>query len=209
MARHLGPGEAWPTHSRPEARDALEEAAAAGWHLRPSTGHTFGRLTCPHLGQPGACIVVVYSTAGPADGSETAKVIRRALRRCPHQPETSAPQHEAAGDRVFNDEQIQRRVERLLEVIVGLDRRDAADDRLDDAIARDDVEAFEEHQRQRTVADNSAQTAWAALGRPLGVWPPEERRSELLDDVERWIERVTDPEVAARLRARAEDVARR
>ena len=84
---YLAPGDQWPLHSRPLARAALEEARAAGWWFRPSEGHTFGRLRCMPPEQDrekDACKVPVYSTSGPRDGSETARAIRDAVRKCGH-----------------------------------------------------------------------------------------------------------------------------
>jgi hypothetical protein len=83
----LGPHDRWPRHSRPQARAALEEAREAGWWLRPSDGHNFGRLRCmPTDLDPynEACKVPIFSTSGAEDGSDTARVIRDALRRCTH-----------------------------------------------------------------------------------------------------------------------------
>ena len=84
----LGPADRWPKHPKSQARAALEEARAAGWWFAPSErGHNFGRLRClpPERDPDGdACKVPIFSTAGAGDGSDTALVIRDAVRKCPH-----------------------------------------------------------------------------------------------------------------------------
>lgn len=84
----LGPHDSWPRHSRPEAQAALTEARSAGWYFKPSKGHAFGRLRCRPVDvatQADSCSVPIYSTSGRSDGSETARVILSALRKCTHQ----------------------------------------------------------------------------------------------------------------------------
>jgi hypothetical protein len=204
MAEYLDPKERWPTHSRPEARAALREAAAAGWHLRKSAGHIFGTIKCPAIGQSGACTMPVYSTSGPADGSETAKAIRKVLRNCPHQ--TGTPPEEADAVRALTDEEIERQVERLLRAVDGLNRRSQANVGVEDAIDRDDITALDEQHQCLIVGDNDAQIAWAQLGRPLEPWPPAVAIEALLTEVERLIAAVDDPERAERLAALVENV---
>lgn len=86
---YLDSGQSWPRHPRPQARAALEEARAAGWWFKPSgKGHAFGRLRCLHPesdSENDACKVAVYSTSGTEDGSDTARVVRDALRKCSHE----------------------------------------------------------------------------------------------------------------------------
>jgi len=102
---YLGPTEAWSRHPRPQARAALEEARDAGWWFEHSErGHAFGRLRCmpPERDPDGtACKVMVLSTSGAADGSDTARVIRDAVRKCPHYltPPVQPPTPEAAARR--------------------------------------------------------------------------------------------------------------
>lgn len=198
MAEYLGPRDTWPTHSRPEARDALAEAARAGWSFRKSAGHAFGRIACPAQGTPEACMVVIFSTSGPADGSETAKAIRRGLRKCPHHAEPDAA--ESAEEEVLSEAAIVRRVEHLLEVVDGLEERARADERRDDALARGDDGDFDEADQRLVDADNTAQVAWDALGRPLTPWPPDVAARELLTDAERFAARIAEGALADRLR---------
>lgn len=204
MAEWLGPLEPWPRHPRPLARAALRDAAAAGWHLRKSNGHSFGTLKCPAKGTPGACTVVVFSTSGAADGSETAREIRKALRACPHRNDIEHAQQDAEAE--LSDEVIEARVRRLLEAVDGLDRRERSEAGLDQAIERDDVGAFEEHSRGLTEADNDAQIALAELGLPLDPWPPSVGRAELLEEAKDFSRRAMSPDVLQRLTAMVEQV---
>ncbi|MCC5952047.1 MAG: hypothetical protein JJU45_08115 [Acidimicrobiia bacterium] len=192
MAEYLGPDEPWPKHSRPEAREALDEASDAGWSFRKSAGHAFGRITCPAKGSPDACIVVVFSTSGPADGSETAKAIRRGLRKCRHAPKSELA--DAADEERLSDATIIRRVEQLLRVANGLAERNRAMAARDEALDRADEFAFDEADRRIVDADNTAQTAWDDLGRSIEPWPPAVATDELLDDAERFVAQLTDSE---------------
>ena len=98
--KYLPPTDSWPNHSRPLASAALEDARKAGWWFGPSgrSGHAFGRLRCrpPHLDEDDtACWVFVWSTSGSADGSDTARAIRDAIRKCPHKRESVDQQPDA------------------------------------------------------------------------------------------------------------------
>lgn len=197
MAAYLGPGQRWPKHSRPEARAALREAAAAGWHLRKSDGHIFGTIKCPAMGQPGECTKSVFSTSGSADGADTARAIRKALRNCPHRD--SGEVDVVSEDEGLADPAIERMVRRLIAAADGLQRRSLATVELERAIDRDDVAAFDESSQRVVGADNDAQIALTELGRPVDPWPPEVGRQELLDEVERLISRVDDADLARRL----------
>lgn len=188
-------------HGRPLARAALSEAAAAGWHLRKSDGHPFGVIRCPAIGQPGACRVLVHSTSGPADGSETAKAIRKALRSCPHQPGAEPEVDELDS---LTDAKIERRVEGLLGAVDGLGRRMRAAAAVEDAIERDDVTAFDEENQRLVAGDNAAQVAWAGLGRPVDPWPPAIGQEELVAEIDRLVAAVDNAEVTERLRAAVE-----
>ena len=200
--RYLGPDETWPKHSRKLARAALREAADASWHLKKSDGHIFGTIRCPAVDQDAACRKPVYSTSGPADGSETAKKIREALRKCPHQPVDRTDDGDALGS--MSDEEIQVRVERLLLAVDGLDRRAAAEAAMDDAAEQDDLPGFEEGDRRMTEGDNTAQAAWAQLHRPLEPWPPSEGRRELLDEAAQHVAAVSDAELKRRLTSKVD-----
>jgi hypothetical protein len=72
-------------HPNKHIRDAIEYAISQGWTLKKSgpRAHIWGRLYCPQ-GDRGGCAKAVYST--PKDAQDHAKDIRRAVRRCRHQP---------------------------------------------------------------------------------------------------------------------------
>lgn len=95
QAKWSGPDEAWPTHPRPLANRALKRARRAGWFLRKSSGkaHVWGLITCgdPGLAPEQRCTTSVMSTAGPADGSATARVIEDLVGKCPHKRADPAP----------------------------------------------------------------------------------------------------------------------
>ncbi len=97
------------------------------------------------------------------------------------------------------DEEIERRVERLLRAIEGLRIRSTAISALDEAIDRDDVPAFDEHHVHLVAGDNKAQTAWAELGMPLDPWPPARGEAELLAEIERLMGGTGDADVAQRM----------
>lgn len=171
-----------------------------GWSFRKSSGHTFGTLKCCDLGSPGACKVVVNSTSGPADGSETAKEIRRGLRACPHtQGDAEAADIPEPAKNHDSDEVLTARVERLIVAVRSLDERQTRAAEVDQAIALDDVEAFEEHSHLLTDADNVAQMALVDLGLPVDPWPPSVARNELLRQAEEFARQAADPEVRQHL----------
>lgn len=190
---YLAPRDQWPRHSRPLARAALEQARSQGWWFRPSEGHAFGRLRCrPPEQDPGndACKVPVYSTSGPEDGSETARAILDALRKCPHDQgsqDCEAPTPEAAARIAAGALAI---TARLIEAAQALLRKDQvlteADDLLEDALARLDAgaevdgvdAAVSELERLASVEDSHglAAAAQAGAGDP---WPPADGAREL------------------------------
>lgn len=179
------------------AREALRDAARAGWSFRKGSDHSFGRLACCAVGQPGACKTVVYSTSGPADGSATAREIRRALRSCPHQLDQEGPGLELPT--MTNDEELEARIERLTEAADGLSRRADAGEAAERAIERDDEEDFDEQERRFTDADNDALVAATGLGLPIEPWPPLVSRAELLGEATALMEAVSDPQARQRL----------
>lgn len=197
-SKYLGAHEPWRRHPRPEAQRSMEEAAAAGWYFRELSGHAFGVLKCAAMGDPGACTVTVYTTSGPFDGSETAKVIRQKLRACPHQERLEVPDRDLGR----SDDELERTVERLVQAATGLQQRFRAAAAIEMAIEDDDVEEFHGQEEVLVRGDNDAQIAWAELGRPLSPWPPEERIGELLYEAETLINRISRAEIADRLRRR-------
>jgi hypothetical protein len=197
---YLRPADPWPRHSRPQAGAALEAARAAGWWFKPSGGHTFGRLRClppEHAAGSDACKVPIYSTSGAADGSDTARVIRDALRKCPHDrsPVAAEPDPEASGrlasgklakiaalidaaESLVAERSARREAN---EVIDGALRQlaedqDAAIDHLDEAAAQLGRRAETEHGRAYSAALR------AGAGEP---WPPAEGAEELAELAQR------------------------
>jgi hypothetical protein len=86
-----GPTDPWPAHQRAEAQKALQHAREHGWWFKKPSSYLFGLITCqrPETGGEARlgeseCVEYIYSTGGPSDGSQTAKVIRDAVRRCKH-----------------------------------------------------------------------------------------------------------------------------
>ncbi len=137
-----------------------------------------------------ACKVPVYSTSGPEDGSETARAILDALRKCPHDrgeqgSDALAPERAgrlAAGALALTA--------RLIEAAQALLRKDQvlneAEDLLDAALGRldngaevDGVDAVvSELERLASVEDSRglAAAAQAGAGDP---WPPADGAREL------------------------------
>ncbi len=194
MTEWLGPGDSWTKHPRPQARTSLREAALAGWSFRKLTGHSFGMLRCGD--GPGCCRVLVYSTSGPADGSETAREIRKALRSCTHHDAEIAGNID--GDDHADDE-IEARVAALVRAIRALDARDeelaAGEQALDD----DDLPNYEAHLDRVTTVENDAVMSIASIGIPVPPWPPAIGRSELFREAGRWIALVQDDSTRQRL----------
>jgi hypothetical protein len=188
----LGPTDRWPTHSRPLARAALEEARAAGWYFGPSTrGHSFGRLRCllPEDDLDGdACWVAVFSTSGSADGSDTARVIHDAMRKCRHQITTTAKARfdspEAAASLAWGKAV---RLDQLLEAADGLIEQAAFENaaseimetailRLNQDMAADTDELDEQLGELEDRAASEGGRAYAAACRAgtHDPWPPSE-----------------------------------
>jgi hypothetical protein len=66
-------------HQKKEVERALREAEVAGWTVEVvHHGHTWGRVRCGDGCDP----VTVFST--PRQAEVAAKIIRQAVRRCPH-----------------------------------------------------------------------------------------------------------------------------
>lgn len=193
---YLSPIQHWPKHPRPQARAALEEARAAGWSFRPSAGHTFGRLRClPPERDPEseACKVPLYSTSGSADGSDTARVIRDAVRKCPHdrgpQAENEPSPEVAARLAAGQLAQIQALVEAMESLLAKEEALRDANNVIEGALRRlaDDAGAetnsleqqATEFERLASIEDGRALAAAyrAGAGR---TWPPVEGARELL-----------------------------
>lgn len=66
-------------HPKKEVEEAVQYAESLRWTFRKQ-GH-WGRLYCPHADRDG-CQVGVYGT--PRDAGNHAKLIKRAVDRCPH-----------------------------------------------------------------------------------------------------------------------------
>jgi hypothetical protein len=192
---YLGPADSWPGHPRPQARAALEEARQAGWWFKSSAGHGFGRLRCLAPEQDPdnqACKVPIYSTSGSADGSDTARVIRDAVRKCPHGRTTAAaePDPEAharlasgklaqidalivAAQSLASEQAARNNANEILEGALRQLEEDenAHVEHLEDEIARLESEASIVRTRAHTAALR------AGFGDP---WPPGDGARELL-----------------------------
>jgi hypothetical protein len=76
------------SHSKPEVRGALDEAAAVGLTVTPTTshGHSWGYADCtnPDCGDP---LRRLYVNSTPRDQDNEANKIRRFIRRHEHRKE--------------------------------------------------------------------------------------------------------------------------
>lgn len=187
---YLSPSDKWPAHPRPMARAALEEARSAGWWFEPSDGHSFGRLRCAPPSQASgdeSCKVPIWSTSGAADGSDTARVIEDALRKCPHEhAPPSATDPEAAARLAAG---AQAHAARLIEAAAELLNKQRAIDQaeaiLEAAVESDDadeteaIETASDLEHRATLADGRALAAAAQAG-AHDPWPPVDGADELL-----------------------------
>ncbi|WP_092541366.1 hypothetical protein [Actinoplanes derwentensis] len=64
-------------------RDAVEVARSAGWHLRQTRGHGYGRAFCRRADRGSAVCKVIINTT-PERPENHGKDFRRAVRDCPH-----------------------------------------------------------------------------------------------------------------------------
>jgi hypothetical protein len=191
---YLAPIEAWPRHPRPQARAALEEARDAGWWFEHSTkGHAFGRLRCkpPDLDPDrDGCTMMVLSTSGSADGSDTARFVRDAIRKCPH--DLSAPAQAltppAAARRGSGRlAQVAALVEAAERLITAHSTAEEAGVMLEDALRElDHGLATDELERrigelERKAEDEGYRARAAALrAEAADPWPPKEGARELV-----------------------------
>lgn len=168
----------------------------AGWWFRPSSGHAFGRLRCMPPDQDpdnAACKIPVWSSSGPADGSETARAIRDAVRKCPHEHPSSVvgaePEHaarmaggrlsalsrliSAARDLVDEATDRQKAAETMRGALTALEQGD-----LDTAVALEKESERLEDQAASKNARAWAEAASVGIGKP---WPPVRGAEELLE----------------------------
>lgn len=125
----------------------------------------------------------VYSTSGARDGSGTARVIRDAVRKCPHE---SAPSVVADPDEIWRTvraelagvAQLLSAAEKLLEAV---DRDEAAEQLLASAAASESDELLREAvEREALAASAQGQARSSAIaGGYLGPWPPQDGAREL------------------------------
>lgn len=190
---YLGPRDRWPRHQRPEAQIALSEARRDGWYLKPGAGsaHLFGRLRCrsPQELPTGACVVGVYSTSGARDGSDSAQVIRDALRTCPHHHEATETHEELAPEDAATEAAVlANRLRNLLTAASALlaeaEHHDEIDRLIADTMAplAEPTEADEERLQALEAAAASARGKGLAMGIAARVepWPPAEGLVEVL-----------------------------
>jgi len=227
---YLGPTEAWSRHPRPQARAALEEARDAGWWFEHSErGHAFGRLRCmpPERDPDGtACKVMVLSTSGAADGSDTARVIRDAVRKCPHDltPPVQPPTPEAAARRASGKlAQTAALVEAAERLVTAHNSAEEAGALLEDALRQlDQGWATDELERRIDELEHEAETegyraqAAAIRAGAADPWPPKDGARELvnlardvLDETQELIAAAEGSGVEARLGAERDSLSTR
>lgn len=80
-----GPKDKWPKDGdlHPAVKQALKDARQAGWHLRETLGHGYGRVFCRRVERGGAVCKVIIDTT-PRNPEARAKDLVRAIRDCPH-----------------------------------------------------------------------------------------------------------------------------
>ncbi|GAB7037637.1 MULTISPECIES: hypothetical protein [Catenuloplanes] len=64
-------------------KQALKDARLAGWHLRETAGHGYGRAFCRRVERGGAVCKIIIDTT-PRNPEARAKDLVRAIRDCPH-----------------------------------------------------------------------------------------------------------------------------
>lgn len=207
---YLPPSATWPEHPRPLAREALNEARRAGWWLKQGS-HDFGVLLCGEPGSEERCKIPVFSTSGPADGSETAKNIRRGLKKCPHYADVPVDVNVNVN---VNVNEALRNTEQLLRSIVDLRRADAHEN---DAIALQDryletgdetlevaaFEALEAAEEARRRAHDAA-----LRGEYYSDWRPDDARSDLIESAVQWLEALSSAKESGHLSADEQEKSR-
>jgi hypothetical protein len=179
----LGRDKTWPEHPRKEARQALDDAKAAGWMFAEFSDHAFGKIRCTVHHEP-SCEVTILSTGkGDKSGAVTANIIRQKLRSCRNREPESGPPSAADAHRALVS------AERLAEAAVRLRLSEGLRSRSDDQLARaeraGDADTADRLLEQAAAADERAEieryAAWVdanrfGLGEP---WPPDEGAREL------------------------------
>lgn len=207
MPEWRSPHDPWPTHPRGSANEALKNARAHGWWLKPASarGHSFGRIVCQRLSgderldDDAACDLRVYST--PRGGTDTtAKIINKRVRNCPHEP----PAPEGDPEQRLAEEKVRVAVRRLqwvdaaIAAFEKLEQAEAAAERREELLevmidCRDDmVEAYQEaaEAAESEVVELHGQAREHAEEADLGSepWPPEQPVARLLDPAEGYLE---------------------
>lgn len=151
----------------------------------------FGRLRCGTPDERGedACKVGVFSSAGARDGSDTAQVIRDALRGCSHDRETVDPESELDPDVAATEAKVRlARLRNLLtsaSALLAEAEQHREIDRLLAEVTTPPREPTEADEAQlRALEDRAArdQGKGLAMGTAAGVvpWPPDEGCAEVL-----------------------------
>jgi hypothetical protein len=135
-----GPADRWPDHEEPAIHEALKAARKAGWHMRQTLGHGYGRVFCRRVDRGGdACKVIIDTT--PRNPESRAKDVLRQVRDCHHRY-------------IEQDSDL----DSALGLLDGADRLlDAAEDLLDAEAA--EVDAQERWQRAEELLDVAEENA--------------------------------------------------
>ena len=69
-------------HPNPHLEEVVQYALSKGWSVKPSKGHCWGRLLCPH-NERGGCMYSVNST--PVNPVRDKRRLIKLIDNCPHQ----------------------------------------------------------------------------------------------------------------------------
>ncbi|MFI5839099.1 hypothetical protein ACIA8K_05195 [Catenuloplanes sp. NPDC051500] len=198
---------------------ALKSARQAGWHLRESLGHGYGRAFCRRVerGAP-VCKIIVDTT--PKNPQDRAKDLVRAIRDCPHHFADVSVDLSHAGDLLAGAEKLLDAAEDFLDAeeaqSMAADAWQRAQDLLDTAVDNaEEVEhimataqEFDDEARQLTRSGWVRGSEVAGPGGSPGVYVAG--AEERVDEASGVVAEVPDPEnpILIALKSRL-DIARR